>query len=59
MRDAALFLAFSALMWAAAVVGFTSLSLYVGDREFGAMLEAIQATSPNGGEYDASVVTDE
>jgi hypothetical protein len=50
MRDVALFLAFSALVWAAAVVGFTSLSLYVGDREFGAMFETIQAASPNGGE---------
>jgi hypothetical protein len=59
MRDAALFLAFSALVWAAAVVGFTSLSLYLGDREFGVMLQTIQATSPNGGEYDASGATDE
>jgi hypothetical protein len=50
MRDVALFLAFGALVWAAAVVGFTSLSLYVGDREFRAIFETVQAVSPNGGE---------
>jgi hypothetical protein len=60
MRVVALFLAFATLVWAAAVVGFISLSVSTWETvSSGRCFETIQAASPHGAENDASAVTDE